>query len=83
MTQLPLWLVGFLIVVLIGARFVGLDVVPPGFEADEASNVTHIVCLRQTGADAGGVRWPLFADQYGGDDCLSSQQRLQQLRGRS
>jgi len=46
------------------ARFIGLDASPLGFVPDEASNATHIICLVETGADANGVRIPLFSDQF-------------------
>ena len=43
------------------ARFVALEASPPGFVFDEAAIAAHSICLRQTGHDAYGQRWPLFS----------------------
>ncbi len=43
------------------ARFLGLGISPPGFYEDEAIASAQLVCLKYTGADAGGQAWPLIS----------------------
>lgn len=54
------------IIVASGIRFWALGTNPPGFWLDEAAFATHILCVQQTGADAYGVRRPLFSYALGG-----------------
>lgn len=51
-----------LAVVIIAAafRFVRLDCVPPAINHDEAVNAYDAYCLRTTGTDHYGTRWPVF-----------------------
>jgi hypothetical protein len=53
-------------VVAVIARFVALEASPPGFAEDEAAISAQIICVRETGADATGTRWPLFVSVLGG-----------------
>lgn len=59
------WLVVALIVVTCVARFVSLDVSPPGFYVDEATHAMHAICIQQTGHDGHGVFMPLFSRALG------------------
>lgn len=47
-------------------RFVGLEKSPPGFYLDEAAISAQVTCLRQSGHDLYGDRWPLFTAVLGG-----------------
>jgi hypothetical protein len=53
-------------VVAVVARFVALEASPPGFAEDEAAISAQIICVRESGADATGTRWPLFVSVLGG-----------------
>jgi hypothetical protein len=55
-----------LIVVLVAARFVGLEHSPPGFFVDEAALAAHATCLSAHGRDAHGQPWPLISPALGG-----------------
>jgi len=46
-------------------RFVGLDLVPPGTYADEASIGYNAYSILQTGADEHGVPFPVFFQAFG------------------
>ncbi len=59
------WLI-LLIGVLIVARFVSLDRVPPGFYLDEAAIATQVVCIERTQTDAHGTSWPLYSPVLAG-----------------
>ncbi|MFH1574781.1 MAG: glycosyltransferase family 39 protein [Acidobacteriota bacterium] len=56
----------FLACAAAASRFVGLAESPPGFYIDEAATAMHLICLGETGADAEGVRFPLFSRVLGG-----------------
>ena len=47
------------------ARFLFLEMSPPGFYIDEAAGATQALCLAQEGTDAGGVPHPLFFPSFG------------------
>lgn len=47
---------------LLGARFVALELSPPGFYVDEFLGALHAICLSQTGHSSSGQAWPLFAE---------------------
>ena len=47
---------------LLGARFVALELSPPGFYVDEFLGALHVICLSQTGHSSSGQAWPLFAE---------------------
>jgi 4-amino-4-deoxy-L-arabinose transferase-like glycosyltransferase len=49
------------IVLLNLLRFIGLEISPPGFYADESYGATQVICLAQTGADFFGNFYPLFS----------------------
>src|ERR687885_2958463 len=66
MPRIALSVVVLVICVASGARFWALNISPPGFYLDEAALATHILCVQQTGADAHGVRQPLFSQALGG-----------------
>ena len=53
-------------VALLGARFVALELSPPGFYVDEFLGALHAICLSQTGHSSSGQSWPLFAGGGGG-----------------
>ncbi|HXU62111.1 MAG TPA: hypothetical protein VN962_10440 [Polyangia bacterium] len=53
-------------VALLGARFVALELSPPGFYVDEFLGALHVVCLSQTAHSSSGQAWPLFAEGGGG-----------------
>jgi predicted membrane-bound mannosyltransferase len=67
MMQRTALLVIVLVIVLASClRFWALEDSPPGVFVDEAALATHILCVQQTGADAYGVRLPLFSEALGG-----------------
>lgn len=47
-------------------RFVGLGEVPHAYWMDEAFSSAHAICLVQTGHDADGLPWSLYARACGG-----------------
>jgi 4-amino-4-deoxy-L-arabinose transferase-like glycosyltransferase len=49
-----------------GLRFVALETSPPGFYVDEAAIAAQVICVRQSGADLAGHRYPLFVPVLGG-----------------
>jgi len=51
----------YLIILFNALRFLGLEISPPGFYADESYGATQVMCVRQTGADFFGHFLPLFA----------------------
>ena len=51
----------YLIILFNVLRFLGLEISPPGFYADESYGATQVMCVRQTGADFFGHFLPLFA----------------------
>ncbi len=55
-----------LIIAINLARFVGLDVSPPGFYVDEAAGAAQVICLQQTGSDFFNHPYPLFVDGFEG-----------------
>lgn len=46
-------------------RFVRLDSVPPAINQDEAERAYDAFCLRHTGTDFHGQRWPIFFRAFG------------------
>lgn len=66
--QGPQWLLFIIPLVAFGVlfRFVALETSPPGFYVDEAAISAQVICLRQSGADLHGQRWPLFSQVLGG-----------------
>ncbi len=61
------WL-GVILMLAAGLRMVGLDRVPPGLSADEASNAYDGYCLLKTGQDRWGERWPVVLRAFGDAD---------------
>ena len=62
----------FLLILLFNAlRFIGLEISPPGFYADESYGATQVICLWQTGADFFGNQFPLFAISGPGEPIYS------------
>ena len=51
----------YLIILFNALRFLGLEISPPGFYADESYGATQVMCIRETGADFFGHFLPLFA----------------------
>jgi 4-amino-4-deoxy-L-arabinose transferase-like glycosyltransferase len=51
----------YLIILFNALRFIGLEISPPGFYADESYGATQVMCIRETGADFFGHFLPLFA----------------------
>ena len=51
----------YLIILFNVLRFLGLEISPPGFYADESYGATQVMCIRETGADFFGHFLPLFA----------------------
>jgi hypothetical protein len=51
----------YLIILFNTLRFLGLEISPPGFYADESYGATQVMCIRETGADFFGHFLPLFA----------------------
>jgi len=64
-TRTFLALCAAIVVVACCARFVGLEVAPPGFWVDEAAISTQVICLRDTGFDWWGKDHPLFSQVLG------------------
>ena len=61
-----------LLVLLFNAvRFIGLEISPPGFYADESYGATQVICLWQTGADFFGNQFPLFSISGPGEPIYS------------
>ena len=61
-----------LLILLFNAlRFIGLEISPPGFYADESYGATQVICLWQTGADFFGNAFPLFAISGPGEPIYS------------
>ncbi|MEN8719681.1 MAG: hypothetical protein ABF296_05400, partial [Oceanococcaceae bacterium] len=52
--------------VLLVPRFVALGAAPDGFYIDEAAIAAQVLCVAETGRDASGNAWPLFAAVLGG-----------------
>jgi len=51
----------YLIFLFNALRFLGLEISPPGFYADESYGATQVICIRETGADFFRHFLPLFA----------------------
>jgi len=51
----------YLIILFNAIRFIGLEISPPGFYADESLGATQVICISQTGADLAGNHFPLFS----------------------
>ena len=51
----------YLIILFNALRFLGLEISPPGFYADESYGATQVMCIRETGADFFRHFLPLFA----------------------
>ena len=60
-----------LILLFIALRFIGLEISPPGFYADESYGATQVICLWQTGADFFGNTFPLFSISGPGEPIYS------------
>lgn len=60
-----------LILLFNALRFIGLEISPPGFYADESYGATQVICLWQTGADFFGNQSPLFAISGPGEPIYS------------
>jgi len=60
-----------LILLFNALRFIGLDISPPGFYADESYGATQVICLWQTGADFFGKAFPLFSISGPGEPIYS------------
>ena len=60
-----------LILLFNALRFIGLEISPPGFYADESYGATQVICLWQTGADFFGNRFPLFSISGPGEPIYS------------
>ena len=56
----------FILVLLNLIRFIGVDISPPGFYADEAAGATQVLCLTETGHDFYGNWLPFFAQGFPG-----------------
>ena len=61
----------FLILLFNVLRFIGLELSPPGFYADESYGATQVICLWQTGADFFGNKYPLFSISGPGEPIYS------------
>jgi hypothetical protein len=55
-----------LMFLLNSVRFLWLDFSPPGFYIDEAVGATHVMCIKETGADFFNQTLPLFSAGFGG-----------------
>jgi hypothetical protein len=51
----------YLIIIFNALRFIGLEISPPGFYADESLGATQVICLWQTSADLAGKHLPQFS----------------------
>jgi 4-amino-4-deoxy-L-arabinose transferase-like glycosyltransferase len=60
-----------LILLFNALRFIGLEISPPGFYADESYGATQVICLWQTGADFFGNTFPLFSISGPGEPIYS------------
>jgi 4-amino-4-deoxy-L-arabinose transferase-like glycosyltransferase len=61
-----LWILALaLIFVGLGARFVALEMSPPGFFIDEAAGAVNVICLSTEGTNESGVSFPFFFPQFG------------------
>lgn len=60
-----------LILLFNALRFIGLEISPPGFYADESYGATQVICLGQTGADFFGKHLPLFSISGPGEPIYS------------
>lgn len=61
----------FFILIFNALRFIGLEISPPGFYADESYGATQVICLSQTGSDFFGNFLPLFAISGPGEPIYS------------
>lgn len=61
-----LWVLGAIVVILIVARFVILQVSPPGFYVDEAASQRHVESMLESQTNANGEPWPFYSLSLGG-----------------